>query len=643
MIPLAFSGCLGWLHPGTGGRGVVLCPPWGFEALCVHRSLLALAEALAAVGLPCLRFELPGTGDSLDPTPEAPLPHHWIAALFAAVDLLRTRTGAQQVALVGLRLGALLVAEAALRLGGVDRLVLLAPPATGRALLRELRAWARLSEAGSTDSGSTAANDGLVAGGFALDGGALAALARLDPFASPVPPASRLLILERPDAPTRAVPGRVWGPEAAVVEVGPFEGFTELMRDPLLSEPPRRTIDRVVRFLAEDAPAGTPRRAAAVGRAREAVLEGPGFVERTLRFGPDDRLVATLCEPTPGPSVGDPPALLILNTGATPRAGAGRSAVELARALALDGVGSLRLDLGGIGDSALPPGEAAGDIYRRGAILEVRAALDLLEARGARAVVGLGVCSGAFMAFHAALVDPRLVGLVLVNLPRFAWRPFHPLVFVRTRALLALLAHPATWWRALSRRGELVPALRVLAERLAARTAGCLPRPLRRLVVAASWPARALRTLVERGVRLLVLYAADDPGLPIFDRLVDGARGPLTDGRFEVRVVEGVGHTFAEPAARRLLLGSVQEHLERLRQPRATALPAAARRPTRAAAREAVEPRTSGPGPPEPAGAEVEAGPRVRRMCLRIGPEARECRIFEDAGAAPPGGRRVDG
>lgn len=594
----------------------MLCPPWGFESLCVHRSLLALAEGLAAVGLPCLRFDLPGTGDSLDPAPDLPLPHPWIAALFAAVDLLRTRTAARQVALVGLRLGALLVAEAALRLGGVERLVLLAPPASGRGFVRELRAWARLSGAGPIECGTAAANDGLVAGGFALDDRALAALARLDPFAAPVPPASRLLILERPDAPTSVALVRAWGLEGAVVEAGPFEGYTELMRDPLLSEPPRSTIDRVVRFLAEDAPAGTPRTVAAVGRAREAVLEGPGFVERTLRFGPDDRLVATLCEPALGPAVEDLPALLVLNTGATPRTGAGRSAVELARALALDGVRSLRLDLGGIGDSALPPGEPAGDIYRRGAIFEVRAALDLLEARGVRAVVGLGICSGAFMAFHAALADPRLVGLVLVNLPRFAWRPFHPLVFVRTRALLALLARPATWRRAFAGRDELVAAFRVLAERLAARAAGRLPRPLRRLLVAASWPARALRTLVERGVRLLVVYAADDPGLPIFDRLVDGARGSLMGGFLDIRVAEGVGHTFAEPAARGLLLGLVREQLDRHRPPRTA--PPVSGRPPPAAARGKTQLRASGPGPPEPVGAGASAHAPPRPNSLRI-------------------------
>ncbi len=240
------------------------------------------------------------------------------------------------------------------------------------------------------------------------------------------------------------------------------------------------------------------------------------------------------------------------------------------------------------------------------------------------------------MAFHAALAEPRLVGLVLVNLPRFSWRPFHPLVFVRTRALLGLLARPATWWRVVTGSDELVAALRVLAERSAARSAGHLRRPFRRLLVAASWPRRALRRLIERGLRLLVLYAADDPGLPIFDRLVDGARGPLIGGCLHVRVVKGVGRGFAEPAARRLLLGPVRERLDRQRPP-PTVAPVSGRPPP-PAARGKAQPRISGPGPPEPVGAEAEAGPRVRGTYLRVEPRTREYPVFEAARSVPAGG-----
>lgn len=568
MTPVAFAGCLGWLHAAAGGRGVVLCPPWGFEALCVHRAFRDLARDLADAGLPCLRLDLPGTGDSLDPAGPSSAVETWVEAVLAAVRLLRARTAAEEVALVGLRLGALLAAEAGARLGGVARLALLAPPASGRACVRELRAWARLAAGGPADHGSAADEGGVVAGGFRLDAAALEALAALDPLRRPDPPARRILALERPEAPRLEGTWQAWRAAGAAVEARPLVGYAELMRDPLLASPPGPVLATLVGHLAEGLPRPARRLPAAAPPAPPARLLGPGFVEETLRLGPGGRLVATLTGPPAAAASTERPALLILNTGATHRVGPGRSAVELARALARDGISSLRLDLGGIGDSDLPEGERSGEIYRRGALAEVGAAVDLLVARGARGVVALGVCSGAFMAFHAALDDPRIVGLVLVDLPRFAWRPFSPLVFVRTRELVGLLGRTATWQRALRGEGDLVPALRVLSERLAARLVASLPAPARRLAAALGRPQRRLRALTRRGVRLLVLYAADDPGLALFDRAVDRRGARLVEGGLEVRVIEGAGHTFSDPASRALLVDLARAHLARHWPPR---------------------------------------------------------------------------
>lgn len=573
MIPFALRDWLGWLHPAASGRGVVLCPPWGFEALCTRRSLLELAERLAAAGLPCLRLDLPGTGDSLDPPPGTPLLDRWIEALLEAAALLEQRTAVCEIAFVGLRLGALLVAEAAARADGVARLALLAPPRAGRTYLRELRAFARLAGGDPADHGSAAGPEALVAGGFALDAATLAALARLDPFARRAPPAARILVLERPDGAAVAAARRAWERAGATIEVEPFLGYAELVRDPLLSRPPRAAFARLVAFLAEGAPPGPAGRSAFPAAPGEALLVGPTFVERTLRFGPGERLIGTLTEPSAGETGTERPALLILNTGAVPRSGPGRTAVELARRLAAEGVRSLRLDLGGLGDSAAGPGEAAVDIYRRAALAEVRAAVDLLASFGSDEVVAMGVCSGAFMAFHAALGDPRLVGLVLVNLPRFSWRPFHPLVFVRTRTLLALLGQPASWWWAARGRGDLLAALRILAERLGARLAAHLPSGLRRIAATVSGPGRGLRTLLRRGVRLLVVYAADDPAWATRERLLDFARGPPGRSGLEVRVVEGASHTFSDPVSRPLLVELVRSHLDHYRRERRGSAP----------------------------------------------------------------------
>ncbi len=565
MIPVAIAGCAGWLHPAPGRRGVILCPPWGFEALCVHRSLRRLADDLAAGGLPCLRLDLPGSGDSLDPAPGTPLVEAWVEAVTTAAGWLRGHTQASELALVGLRLGALLAAEAAFRLGGVERLALLAPPASGRACVRELRAWARLAEGGPDDHGSAVlAEGGLVAGGFLLEAPALAALAGLDPLARPEPPARRVLLLERPDVRLPAGLLASWRRAGVALEAEPLAGYAELVRDPILSQSPADCFRGLTAWLESGAPAAAERSSKEPAAPAPARLAGPGFVEEIRRFGVGARLAGVFTRPAgSGRLALDRPALLILNTGATHRVGPGRAAVELARAAARHGIGTLRMDLGGVGDSDLLPGERRADIYRRAALADVHEGVELLASEGARRVVAVGVCSGAFMAFHAARAHPRLAGLVLVNLPRFGWRPFHPLVFARTRAILATLSRATTWWQGLRGRGDLVPAVRVLGERLAARLALRLPGPAGRLAAGLSRPGRWLAGLARRGVRVLVLYAADDPGLALFDRVIRGRRGRLEEDALEVEVLSEANHAFSDPASRAILVARTLAHLDR--------------------------------------------------------------------------------
>src|SRR5277367_4773296 len=65
----------GWLHKppvaATTNLGLVICKPFGYEALCSHRGLRAFAEAAAAAGVPTLRLDYLGAGDSADMDPRA--------------------------------------------------------------------------------------------------------------------------------------------------------------------------------------------------------------------------------------------------------------------------------------------------------------------------------------------------------------------------------------------------------------------------------------------------------------------------------------------------------------------------------------------------------------------------------------------
>src|SRR6516225_1390301 len=195
MEPVVFDGCFGWLHPANGRHGVVLCNPFGYDALCTHRGWRRLAQRLAARGMPVLRFDYPGAGDSLGDEEDPRRIEAWIDSIAGAVRHLRERTGVEQVSLCGLRLGATLAALAGERMGDIDGLVLLSPALSGRNYLRELRAhrqsWLS-TPAGMTADPIPETAAYVEAFGFGLHGDDIARLGAVDLRADTKAPARRV-------------------------------------------------------------------------------------------------------------------------------------------------------------------------------------------------------------------------------------------------------------------------------------------------------------------------------------------------------------------------------------------------------------------------------------------------------------------
>lgn len=116
---------------------MLLCNPFGEEANRAHRSYRVLATQLERAGYASLRFDYSGTGDSLGDSADASVAA-WVADIASAADRLRAASGAQRIAVVGLRLGgtlAMLASAGALRL---RHLLLWDPVVDGAAYLREL-------------------------------------------------------------------------------------------------------------------------------------------------------------------------------------------------------------------------------------------------------------------------------------------------------------------------------------------------------------------------------------------------------------------------------------------------------------------------------------------------------------------------
>src|SRR5207248_357876 len=101
-----------------------------------HRSLRHLADALAAVGWPCVRFDWHGTGDSGGSDEDPDRVATWLANIRDAQAWLTRQLGCKRISVVGLRLGATLAAHAA-SAEEIDGLVLWAPVVKGRRYVRE--------------------------------------------------------------------------------------------------------------------------------------------------------------------------------------------------------------------------------------------------------------------------------------------------------------------------------------------------------------------------------------------------------------------------------------------------------------------------------------------------------------------------
>jgi hypothetical protein len=146
MNPFRFHGesgaLFGVLHAADpaarAGCAVLLCNPFGQEAVRSQRVFRVLADRFARTGCATLRFDYFGTGDSDGDDGDASL-DTWCTDVLRADAALRERTGATRTCWLGLRLGATLAALASARaIAPPERLILWDPIVDGRAWLGAL-------------------------------------------------------------------------------------------------------------------------------------------------------------------------------------------------------------------------------------------------------------------------------------------------------------------------------------------------------------------------------------------------------------------------------------------------------------------------------------------------------------------------
>ena len=601
----------GWLHRPAGtmlrGTGLVICKPFGFEAICSHNSLRAFAAAAAGIGIPVLRFDYLGAGDSADIDPQADQIDVWSQNVLAAIGELQRRTGVERVCLLGIRLGGLLATIAAARCKSVNGLILIAPIISGRRYLRELRTTrlAALHALESADSPNglnsddLSVNDGsMEASGFFLSAATLAALARVDMTTMDAPPVAEMLIIDGSSMPMAHGWADALSAAPVRTEYVALPGLVEMiMTMPHDAKPPVEMLAATRAWLlrtAENSPA------IAEGRmtpslsgemlASATVLELPGdepamdarLTERPVFLGADPAVFGILTEPRPGEMRRR--AVILLNAGATYHVGPNRVYVSLARRWARRGYFVLRMDLCGLGDSGTRSGRPDNEVFPPAALDDIRAAIEFLRARhGIDDLTLCGFCSGAYHSLRAAVAALPVNLILMVNLENFFWKEgtdLHALeaaeVVKRSRGHRERIFSIPAWKRLLRGRVNIWRLLRIYMQRplLAAESElRDWARYFRwRLPSDAGWE---LEEIATRGVRVVFAFARGEAGIDLL-RIQVGSSVKRLGEWCRVHIIDRADHIFSQAGPRAVLVGVLSDEL--FAQNRSRGIPPKSRR-----------------------------------------------------------------
>jgi pimeloyl-ACP methyl ester carboxylesterase len=568
MKGIVFADTIGWLHEAKGSRGVVIAGAHGHEDLCSRRFLKMLSDQAAKAGLPALQFDYPGCGNAAGDHSTPGQVAAWTASIGSAIDRLKQDCGVADVILVGFRLGALLAPQAAAGRDDVAGVMLLAPPASGKAYVREITAMSRMIDAplATRAGGEAAFAEGREAAGFRLSHETLADLAALD---------WRQAVADLPAMPMLAMTSgkplsaaEIRGDDVPPVDIttAEFEGYPLLMCDPTANRIPAVVLDRCVAWLADHDGKGMKGVASSPVAVR--MLDGPHFTEEPVLIGPTPAISGVLCRPKNRHAATEP--VIFLNAGGVPHVGWARGTVEAARDLAAEGVASLRIDLPGLGLSGEPePGRLF--LYDSRIRHDVVRAIDWMEQAGFPAVGLVGTCSGAFQAFHAARADRRVRTLTMINPLCFAWNSSYALemavwkTYETSRATRgqepavetdAPREPNASTWRAMASH---------CARRLVRRSLEAIKSTASMLHPAALFGQRKverwMRELCGRGVRVLLVTSEGDLSLKEIARHFGVNEERLESIRGVTRVsLPNADHTLTPYHARRAVIARLIDH-----------------------------------------------------------------------------------
>jgi pimeloyl-ACP methyl ester carboxylesterase len=384
----------------------------------------------------------------------------------------------------------------------------------------------------------------------------------------------RALILSRDDLPEDKRLVASLRSSGCHVAVRSGSGYAAMMSTPDEARPSAETGRAIVAFLTKESPESQLSPAEPVTEKRpstsspSAVKAAANVIERsgdgcesifTIEH-PAGALFGILSKPAPGTTAQEW-CVLLLNPGAVRHIGPNRMWVEAARRWAARGVTSLRLDLQGIGESDGDPHPDIASLYQARLVEQIEIAMEALRSRiGVRRFVAVGLCSGAFWAFHGAIRNADIPAGILMNPRLFFWDPE-----VDRRRLLrrtvGLLTETRDWRRLL--RGYVsFESFRGVAQIVLRHFRATRAKPGRRLQIPAQAMADAWAALDRNQCRLTLIFTE---GEPLLREMEEERQLPRETGsRVRCIRIANCGHTFRPLWAQKLVHELMDRELDRV-------------------------------------------------------------------------------
>jgi len=593
----------GWLHTPRNKpiskMGMVLCPPLGIDYVNSYPVLRHLANRLAFHGIPVLRFDYSGTGNSSGYDVDPDRVTSWTSDICEARSALTRITGCEQVGLLGVRIGATLAAKVA-QDTSLPCLVLWGPVANGRTYMREMRAMhltAEGSQSNAPDKYST-----IEAGGFIFTPQTASDLADLN-LEMMRPQARRILLAARDDLPVAQSVPEAWSTEGVETTQCILPGFSGMLVSPHNSQykMPIAALVQLEQWLLDTSQsagltsadsvkidnnnivsntAGLPNYAQVRHRAdsTQATIR-----EQSFYFGENNDRFAILSKP-PGDANSEAPWVILSNSGALHTAGPNRIYTLLSREIAHAGMHCVRFDFPGVGDSVVAPPAIENGTYQTSNSNEIDSLLNTLQTQyGAKKFILSGLCSGAFAAFHACLdlKQQLIIECLLFNPLTFYWEegmslddppPVSSKMQEHIQQLnlwqyyIHRMGDANSWKNLLTAKSDIKQVIRAIADRIKIELHN-FSKTLRGLVsghdVSSVEPLmRDIREIAESGRQLSCVFSVGDPGYGLLMAHAGGAvRNYQKRERLRIWFIEDANHTFTSSLSRSTFIRSVVDHL----------------------------------------------------------------------------------